>query len=394
MLPSSKLAATSLIALGAAALIGLASPARAVDSTGLIPIPDMDPGENFEGFPGGLYPNRLNYLFGRALADRLHGAQRIVPRNAAGAAALPADGGRIVLLSIGMSNTSQEYTAFMSLANSYPDRNPALVVVNGAQGGQTAADIAIPTANFWNVVNQRLAAAGVTPQQVQAIWFKEANRQPSGPVTIEIATLRQQFEQIMQIIRARYPNTQIVYSSSRTYAGYAETPLNPEPYAYGSGFAVQTLIRDQILGLDPGLEWGPGGVAPLMQWSAYLWADGLAGREDGLIWERDDFEADGTHPSALGETKVANLLLDFFSTDPTARMWFLRPAAQQLIGDMNDDGNISPTDIGAFVLALSDPAAYAATFPAVDLLQAGDLNDDGGFSVTDISGFVALLANW
>lgn len=64
------------------------------------------------------------------------------------------------------------------------------------------------------------------------------------------------------------------------------------------------------------------------------------------------------------------------------------PAA--LLGDMNCDGQISVTDIGAFVLALTDAAGYAAQFPNCDI-NNGDLNNDGQVSVGDIGQFVLLL---
>ena len=57
--------------------------------------------------------------------------------------------------------------------------------------------------------------------------------------------------------------------------------------------------------------------------SRYLWADGTSGRKlDSLVWNRSDFGPDGVHPSDFGRAKVANLLLDFFRTDPLARPWF------------------------------------------------------------------------
>lgn len=61
-----------------------------------------------------------------------------------------------------------------------------------------------------------------------------------------------------------------------------------------------------------------------------------------------------------------------------------------LPGDMNCDGVVTVTDIGPFVLALTDPAGYAAQFPNCDLNNA-DINDDNAVSVTDIGPFVALL---
>lgn len=61
-----------------------------------------------------------------------------------------------------------------------------------------------------------------------------------------------------------------------------------------------------------------------------------------------------------------------------------------LTGDMNCDGVISVSDIGGFVLALTNPAGYAAQFPNCSLLHA-DTNGDGMVSVGDIGPFVRLL---
>lgn len=61
-------------------------------------------------------------------------------------------------------------------------------------------------------------------------------------------------------------------------------------------------------------------------------------------------------------------------------------------GDMNCDGVVSVGDIGAFVLALTDPTGYAVQFPDCDINQ-GDINMDGFVTVSDIGPFVALLTS-
>ncbi len=61
-----------------------------------------------------------------------------------------------------------------------------------------------------------------------------------------------------------------------------------------------------------------------------------------------------------------------------------------LPGDMNCDGTVSVSDIGGFVLALTDPTGYEKQFPDCRLLN-GDLNSDGAVSVSDIGPFVELL---
>jgi hypothetical protein len=42
------------------------------------------------------------------------------------------------------------------------------------------------------------------------------------------------------------------------------------------------------------------------------------------VWKREDLAGDGTHPSASGQLKVAELLLRFFKTDATTKTWFVK----------------------------------------------------------------------
>ncbi len=60
------------------------------------------------------------------------------------------------------------------------------------------------------------------------------------------------------------------------------------------------------------------------------------------------------------------------------------------IGDMNCDGFVTVADIGGFVNALIDPAAYALQYPGCEI-RRGDVNEDGFVTVADIGAFVALL---
>ncbi|MBM2841405.1 MAG: hypothetical protein HW412_1933, partial [Bacteroidetes bacterium] len=291
-------------------------------SVGRIPINDLGFGL-YQGYQGGLYPAGSNQPPQGHLSGGLTMATQVLPRSATGTIDLA--NGRIVLLSIGMSNATQEFSTFMPLANADSSKNPKLTIVDGAQGGQTAAVISNPNANFWTVVDQRLTAAGVTRQQVQAAWVKEANAGPTEAFPRHANILDSEFVLIARILKSRYPNIMLAYWSSRTYGGYATTTLNPEPYAYESGFAVKWTITRQING-DTALTYtGANPRAPWLGWGAYLWADGLIPRSDGLIWICDDFvTSDRTHPSTSGRLKVANMLLNFFKTDTTAKGWFLR----------------------------------------------------------------------
>ena len=128
-------------------------------------------------------------------------------------------------------------------------------------------------------------------------------------------------------MQERFPNVKIAYVSSRTYGGYATSPLNPEPYAYEGGFAVKWLIADQIAG-KPELNYDPakGPVrSPWIAWGPYVWADGVKANQDGQSYVREDYvEQDGTHPSPTGREKVAARLLEFLKSDSTAAPWFVR----------------------------------------------------------------------
>jgi hypothetical protein len=62
----------------------------------------------------------------------------------------------------------------------------------------------------------------------------------------------------------------------------------------------------------------------------------------------------------------------------------------QYPGDLNCDGTIDMGDINPYVLALTNPAAYQATYPDCDVLNA-DLNGDGEVDFGDINPFVSVI---
>lgn len=313
---------------------GTNSPARPAalpppprERTGLIPLDQMGAQEIYKGQDGGLYGGGKNQPPAAHLEAALAEVKQVVPRDAEGR---PSAQGKIVLLSMGMSNTTMEFSRFKALADADPGKSASLVIVDGAQGGQDAERWNHNDANAWSVVEQRLQTAGVAARQVQVVWLKQARMGPSryGDFPKHTDELRGHMLGALQLARERFPNLRLAYLSTRIYAGYAATSLNPEPYAYESAFAVRDLIQAQM-NCDARLNSDParGDVkVPLLLWGPYLWTDGLAGRKsDGLIWTREDCANDGTHPSDSGRAKVAELLLKFFKTDTTARAWFLKP---------------------------------------------------------------------
>jgi hypothetical protein len=298
-----------------------------VDTSSFKPLDELGVDE-YHGFQGGLYPGGANERPAEHEAAGRKLAAEIKPLDAQGK---PDDNGRIVLLTVGMSNTSQASEAFKRLADRDEEKNPHVVIVNGAQGGMTADRIADPDdggpgQKYWSEVDNRLKAAGVSRQQVQVVWIKQAEAGPTQGFPKYAQKLQNDIAADVRILPARFPNVKLCYLSPRTYGGYAKTPLNPEPYAYESGFSVKWLIEQQIKGgaelnFDP--DKGPV-KAPWLSWGANLWANGTKPNAAGLSYEETDFAADGTHESPSGQQKVGQQLLKFFKADSTTRPWFVR----------------------------------------------------------------------
>ena len=293
-------------------------------SVGLKPLTEMTAEDRYKGEDGGLYGGGRNEPPPAHLAAARKQTERIVPLDADGK---PSKDGKIGLVSISMSNATQEYSLFKQMADRDPRKSPLVAIVDCAQGGQAMAEWVDPAAHAWAEADRRLEQAKVGARQVQVIWVKLANKGPHGDLAEHGRKLQRDTLAVLHNAKAHFPNLRIAYLGSRIYGGYASSPLNPEPYAYEGAFAVRWLIQGQIQG-DPDLLYDDaGGVpkVPLLLWGPYFWADGtLPRKSDGLVWERKDVAGDGTHPSDSGRQKVAGMLLKFFKEDALASTWFVK----------------------------------------------------------------------
>ena len=108
-------------------------------STGNIPLNDLGRG-SYKGFTAGLYPAGSDMPpAAHAAAALAIATDQIKPLNASGNP--DSVNGRIVMISIGMSNTTQEFASkgtqtFKLRADADPAKNPQLVIVDGAQSGR------------------------------------------------------------------------------------------------------------------------------------------------------------------------------------------------------------------------------------------------------------------
>ncbi len=351
-------------------------------NTSMVPVMDMtNPSQNYLSFPGGLYENSSDTVPSDHDSDGRTIVSSIQPLDSSGN---PSASGKVVLVSIGMSNAADEFGVFNQTASASSSVNhTTLVIANGAKGGITACywvvatgapPCSINTGNQYDRVRDDvLTPLGVTEQQVQAAWIKEANGGPgvqgcgSGggqpcdslcdpatagcsntATTTEALRYELQLGEIVRAAKTRWPNLKVAFLTSRIYGGYATVDINPEPYAYEYGFSVKWFIEAQINQIRNGtIDPVAGdisykdGSAPWVAWGPYIWADGDIPRSDGLIWcnnqtsapcnGEEDFQNDGTHPDTLGMEKVAygantpgsvQNLLYFFLNSPYTMAWF------------------------------------------------------------------------
>lgn len=341
-----------------------------------IDLMDMTTADNYLSFQGGLYENSSDTVpsdhdtAGKAAAAAIQALDQNGNPSATGA---------VVFLGIGMSNATEEFSAFAATAATDPGVNHAtLAMEDGATGAATAC--------YWTVAQGQTTvcpgAAGVllqnqydrvrdsvlavdtsapsappgcggppnptpclTEKQVQVLWIKNANPRPSTlneralcDATIsgcvnnsgtEAINYEAQLGETIRAAKSRYPNLKEVFISSRIYAGYATQGLSPEPYAYEYGYSAKWLIEAQIIQarngtIDPvaGDMSYTDGKAAWTAWGTYIWADGTIARSDGIEWLQSDFQSDGTHPDGAGATQVVNMLMAFYKSSPYTT-WFV-----------------------------------------------------------------------
>ena len=224
-------------------------------SQGLVALPDLGQG-SYQGYQGGLYPGGSNKRPAAHEAAGVSLATQITPLNGSG---IPDVNGKIALLSIGFSNTTQEFSRFKADADADPMKNSKLVIVDGAQPTNEASDI-IPGGQKYSIyrsgVTSKLSEGGVTTNQVVAAWIKETDAIPAdtGVFPGQAQALQNSLAAIARELKSRFPNIKVAYYSSRTFTNYGRSvldhtqpaPDSPEPYAYEEGFSIKWMIDDQI----------------------------------------------------------------------------------------------------------------------------------------------------
>ncbi len=238
----------------------------------------------------------------------------------------PVDG-VIGLVCVGMSNGSQECEAYRTqLAGSFgAEVNPAVRVANCAVGGHAVErwiDPAFDGTLWERCIEQVLPAAGIRVDQVRVIHHKAANQFTVGPggaplplyphPESDFQVFRENLSSFASRVRDWFPGVVAVYTSSRSYGGFAGSQNRGEPLSYEEGHALNLWLAE-----NPEVD----GV--WYGWSAYLWAPACdTGVVNGLgiCYERSDYVADGVHPSQEGRLKIAEIMHRRWMEEP----WYRR----------------------------------------------------------------------
>lgn len=331
-----------------------------------IDVMDMKSTDSYLGYQGGLYENSSDTVPSVHDTSGLAAAAAIHPLDQNGNQSV---NGAVVFLGIGMSNATEEFSAFASTAAGDGGVNhTTLAIEDGASGAATACYWTVaqgqttvcPNAkgplldNQYDRVRDTVLATAtgapsapagcgttsnpcLTEKQVQVLWIKNANPRPgpagtpslcgcAGDSASEAILYESQMGQMIRAAKSRYPNLKQVFLATRIYAGYATDGLNPEPYAYEYGYSAKWLIEAQVQqergnAADPVAGDMSLTTAAWTAWGTYIWADGATPRSDGLDWVQNDFQSDGTHPGPSGTTKVVDQLMGFFKGS-TYTPWF------------------------------------------------------------------------
>lgn len=310
------------------------------------PLTDFQTGQLYLGkFAGTLYENS-NIIPADHAADGLTFAKQVQPLDSQGH---PSPNGKIVVISIGMSNWTIEWCS-LSRSNCTPDsflvlaaQNPqvnhsTLVLVNCAKGGQSADRWVDNSYGNYTQCKQAIAKAHVTSLQVQAILYKDALEFPTQSLTaatqcsptslVDACSYEYNVGLTARFVKTQFPNVKQMFLHSRIYGGYASPgTLNPEPFAYEYGFSTKWLIEAQINQIRTGQIDPTAGdlsytVAPWLAWGPYFWTAGPAKRSDSASWLPDQYIQDLTHPGEPGTLQVATAMVQFYLTSEFSP-WFV-----------------------------------------------------------------------
>lgn len=226
----------------------------------------------------------------------------------------PVDG-VIGVVCIGMSNSTQECQDYVQkVAGPFAAEITAAVrVVDCAVGGRALEQWIDPAVDsrLWDAcLTQKLAKAGVRPDQVRVLYHKAANQYtasanetPYPPYPSPDSDYLRFYKNLTAFsarVPQKFPSAQAVYTTSRSYGGFAKRAHRGEPLSYEEGHALNKWLADSPSVSGVWYGWGP-----------YIWAPDCATNltnRDGICYVRSDYRDDGIHPAQGAKNKISALI--------------------------------------------------------------------------------------
>lgn len=266
----------------------------------------------------GLFPNGSNTATATIAANVLKLSNEITPLDSNGD---PSPSGKIGFLGLGASNSSMEWSKLISILTADPTLNPDVEIVNGCVGGVSIEDMntgASAVGDYFAKAAGYCESEGITPEQVQAIWFK------SDCLTHDMWDMTQdeyidyfadQLTQVRQKIADTFPNCKVIYTAGRNHPYVTES--SDTYLSHGGPRAYYNQ-----LGIRKAIELQESDAKPVLTWMNPLYTDPLGTPNSyGHVWLESDVSGDKLHPTEQGKTKVANYLINFFKNDVNAVKW-------------------------------------------------------------------------
>lgn len=282
-----------------AAIVRALSKSRSANQaavSGLVPLDQLGPGTNYQGFSGGLYGNGSNQPSPGLLDAADAAAGQVVPRGIYGA---PSSAGKVGVIAIGQSTTKQWFPYFQRLSAGRLPRQ--FVLVNAGQDSVVAQTWA-SSPQPWSVADSLVAASRLSRDQVQVAIIDSARIRSwkDGNLQAQVSAYSANLARIVSIAKAHYPNLSLVYFLPFHDSEFVSPRrMLQEPFSYQLGFGIQHLVTTQ------------GSSSPVLLWGPYVWAE----------MANPAYYYDGIHFSSAGRAAMASLMWSFLQTDPVAARW-------------------------------------------------------------------------
>ncbi len=225
--------------------------------------------------------------------------------------------GRIGVVCVGMSNGIQECDDYVKkvLIEPFVSKiNPQVKVVNCALGSHAIERWNNPAYDsvLWDsCINSKIPSAGLRPDQVRVIYHKAADQETNVSARYQYPDPKSDYfnfynnlTTFANRVPVKFPSVQAVYTTSRSYGGFATNAIRGEPLSYEEGHALNKWLLDHPKVSGVWYGWGP-----------YIWAPDCATgitNKNGVCYVRSDYQSDGVHPEQTAKNKISKMIHNRF----------------------------------------------------------------------------------